>query len=150
MSSLKESLRQLKEMVKSTEGDSVGAEGRDSVLSVCTRHSEEALESTRKLLEKDPNNRELLDWYAFMLYSNELFREAAEIYKRLLAKVPDQVEHLYYIGCCYYRMAQVELAVDQWQEAVKVDPMSSYGQKAREKIDLVYERDYGANLPFSP
>ena len=146
MASLKESLKQLKNALKKSDHDTGGNANQGGVISVHTKHSAEALESTKRLLDKDPKNRELLDWYAFMLYSNELFDEACTIYRRLLRQEAGAVEHLYYLGCCCYRLGRIEEAVARWQEAVNADPMSMYGRKAREKIDHVYERDYGASI----
>lgn len=144
MASLRDSLKELKNALKKTDRapDGEGASGR--VFSVHTKHSAETLESTRRLLDKDPNNKELLDWFAFMLYSNEQFAEAIDIYRRLIEQDSNSIEHLYYLACCLYRTARTEEAVLRWQEAIKLDPMDAYGQKAREKLDQVYERDYEA------
>ncbi len=146
MSSLRESLKQLKDALKKTDTDSADKRDEGRVFSVHTKHTSETLESTRKLIEKDPRNRDLLDWFAFMLYSNEHFAEAIDIYRRLLEQDASSIEHLYYLGCCLYRTARTEEAVTRWQEAIKRDPMGLYGRKAREKVEQVYERDYEAKL----
>lgn len=147
MASFKTSLRELKEALRKSEPDDLPQEpaprtGGDGVLSVVQRHSEESLASTGKLLAQDPNNRDLMDWYAFMLYSNDRCHEAVEIYRRLLAKDGTVVEHLYYMGCCLYRLGKLEEAVSSWREAHDRDPGGTYGRKAREKMDVVYDRDY--------
>jgi len=150
MSSLRDSLKQLKDALKQTGGDGVDGEDDGRVFSVHTRHTAETLESTRKLIEADPRNRELLDWYAYMLYSNECYSEAADVYMRLLEQEQGSVEHLYYLGCCLYRVGRTEDAVARWQEAVKLAPTSLYGAKCREKVEQVYERDYEARLLADP
>ena len=146
MTSLRESLKQLKDALKKTDTDASERREEGRVFSVHTKHSLETLESTRKLIEKDPHNRDLLDWFAFMLYSNEHFSEAIDIYRRLLKQDEGSIEHMYYLGCCLYRTGRTEEAVSHWQEAIKRDPMGLYGRKAKDKVEQVYERDYEAKL----
>ena len=55
------------------------------ILTKYTSGSGEGIPEVEKLLEGDPNNVDLLDWLAFMYYSNDNIDKAIETYTRLSA-----------------------------------------------------------------
>ncbi len=135
---MRDSIRSLKELVKNVQEKGPAGPG-DSLISRHSRHSEESLESTRRLLETDPANRELRDWYAFMLYCNGRYREALEHYERLERENPEVLEYHYYCANCLYALGRIDDAVLRWQMCAKSAGRSMYGRKAREKLDALYQ-----------
>lgn len=95
----------------------------------------EGISEVEAMLEKDPNNLELLDWLAFMYYSNNMLDKALVSYEKALSMDPDNVNQLYYLGSTYFKMGRKEDAVVKWQRVVELKPDSKIARKAQDKID---------------
>ncbi|PKK91332.1 MAG: hypothetical protein CVV64_06070 [Candidatus Wallbacteria bacterium HGW-Wallbacteria-1] len=87
------------------------------------------------MLEQDPNNLELLDWLAFMYYSNNMLDEALATYTKALTLDPENVNQLYYLGSTYFKMGGRDEAVECWKRVVELKPDSKIASKAQAKID---------------
>ena len=91
------------------------------------------LESVRLLLEKDPNNVELLDWYAFALYSSERIEEAIEVYERILTDFEKSENAYYYIGSAYLKIPNLKKAFHYFNLLKQEFPGSHLNQKVVDK-----------------
>jgi tetratricopeptide (TPR) repeat protein len=58
----------------------------------------EGIEEIEAKLAEDPNNPDLLDWLAFMYYSNNQMDKAIEIYQRALNLNYENVTQLFFLG----------------------------------------------------
>ena len=71
-----------------TDDDSLDKEMSNKANEILTQYTSgtgEGISEVEKLLEGDPNNVDLLDWLAFMYYSNNNIDKAIETYKRALS-----------------------------------------------------------------
>ncbi|MBI4872951.1 MAG: tetratricopeptide repeat protein [Candidatus Riflebacteria bacterium] len=102
--------------------------------------SQKTIEEIQRHLEIDPKNASLLDWLAFMLYTNERFSEAIALYQRLLELNPDNPTAHYYTANCFYRMGDVERAVQSWRRTMILCPTGKMGRKASARIDMARGR----------
>jgi tetratricopeptide (TPR) repeat protein len=91
------------------------------------------LESVRLLLEKDPNNVELLDWYAFALYSSERLEEAIEVYERIINDFEKSENAYYYIGSAYLKIPDLKKAFHYFSLLKQEFPGSHLNQKVADK-----------------
>lgn len=95
----------------------------------------EGIAEVETMLEKDPSNLELLDWLAFMYYSNNMLEKALVSYEKALSMDPDNVNQLYYLGSTYFKMGRKEDATAKWKRVVEIKPDSKIARKAQDKID---------------
>jgi len=87
------------------------------------------------MLEQDPNNLELLDWLAFMYYSNNMLDDALATYNKALTLDPGNVNQLYYLGSTYFKMGDKDKAVECWCKVIELKPDSKIASKAKTKIE---------------
>lgn len=107
----------------------------DGQITEYTEGSGEGIDEVRLMLQNDPENLDLQDWLAFMLYTNNQLDEAIELYKRLLTSNHRSENQHFYLGNAYFKKGLVKLAVEEWKRVVLLDPESKLGQKAKVRIE---------------
>ena len=134
----------LKDLLKSTPKSAVDDLGEDKhhlqrkidgQITEYTEGSGEGIDEVRLMLEADPENLDLQDWLAFMLYTNNQLDEAIELYKRLLSANHRPENQHFYLGNAYFKKTLVKLAVEEWKRVVELDPDSKMGKKAKVRIE---------------
>ncbi len=107
----------------------------DGQITEYTEGSGEGIEEVRDMLKNDPDNLDLLDWLAFMLYTNNQLDEAIEIYKNLLGKSHKSETQHYYLGNAFCKKGLVKLAIEEWKQVVALDADGKLGKKAAVRIE---------------
>lgn len=92
------------------------------------------VEEMERMLERDPNNLQLLDWLAFMYYSNNDAVKAIATYRRIIAIEPNNASQHYYLGNCFFKNNEIERAIEEWNLVVQLKPGSKYARKAQERM----------------
>lgn len=92
------------------------------------------VEEMERMLERDPNNLQLLDWLAFMYYSNNDAVKAIATYQRIIEIEPNNASQHYYLGNCFFKNNEIERAVEEWNLVVQLKPGSKYARKAQERM----------------
>ncbi|MFZ5950972.1 MAG: tetratricopeptide repeat protein [Candidatus Rifleibacteriota bacterium] len=109
----------------------------EELLTKYTAGTGEGINEVEKLLEGDPNNVDLLDWLAFMYYSNNNIDKAVETYKRALAIKPDNENQHYYLANSYFKKGMNAEAKKEWSEVIRLKPNSKIAKNAQERIDYI-------------
>lgn len=109
----------------------------EELLTKYTQGTGEGINEVEKLLEGDPNNVDLLDWLAFMYYSNNNIDKAVDIYKRALAIKPDNENQHYYLANSYFKKSMMAEAKKEWNEVIRLKPNSKIAKNAQERIDYL-------------
>lgn len=109
----------------------------EELLTKYTAGTGEGINEVEKLLEGDPNNVDLLDWLAFMYYSNNNIDKAIETYKRALAIKPDNENQHYYLANSYFKKNLNAEAKKEWSEVIRLKPNSKIAKNAQERIDFI-------------
>ena len=109
----------------------------EELLTKYTAGTGEGINEVEKLLASDPNNVDLLDWLAFMYYSNNDTDKAIETYKRALAIKPSNENQHYYLGNSYFKKNMNDEARKEWQEVIRLRPNSKIAKNAQERIDYI-------------
>lgn len=109
----------------------------EELLTKYTAGTGEGINEVEKLLEGDPNNVDLLDWLAFMYYSNNNIEKAVETYKRALAIKPDNENQHYYLANSYFKKGMMTEAKKEWSEVIRLKPNSKIAKNAQERIDYI-------------
>lgn len=109
----------------------------EELLTKYTAGTGEGINEVEKLLEGDPNNVDLLDWLAFMYYSNNNIDKAVETYKRALAIKPDNENQHYYLANSYFKKGMNAEAKKEWNEVIRLKPNSKIAKNAQERIDYI-------------
>ena len=92
------------------------------------------VDEIRELLKSDPNNRQLKEWLAFALYTNNLLDDAINTYLELIEdEDADPISH-YYLANCYFKHGYTEAATEEWQRVIELAPESHLAKKAMERI----------------
>lgn len=107
------------------------------ILTKYTAGTGEGIAEVEKLLVSDPNNVDLLDWLAFMYYSNNEIDKAIETYKRALAIKPNNENQHYYLANSYFKKGLVPEAEKEWNEVIRLKPNSKISKNAQERIDFL-------------
>ncbi len=92
------------------------------------------VEEMERMLERDPNNLQLLDWLAFMYYSNNDIPKAIQTYSRIIEIEPNNASQHYYLGNCFFKNNQKDKALAEWNTVIALKPNSKYARKAQERI----------------
>ena len=95
--------------------------------------SDEQVDAVRAQVAEDPDNPELLDWYAFVLYSSERIEEAIEIYERIVKEFTPSDTTYYYLGSAYLKMANVKMAFIYFEALQREYPKSPLLKKIDDK-----------------
>ena len=99
--------------------------------------AQEEIRQLEALLEKSPDNKAIMEWLAFKLYSVALYPRAEELYRQLLdLQHRPGVQH-FYLGNTYYRMGRYDDAVSEWEQTLALIPRDAKARKARARIDKV-------------
>lgn len=109
----------------------------EELLTKYTAGTGEGINEVEKLLEGDPNNVDLLDWLAFMYYSNNNIDKAIETYKRALAIKPDNENQHYYLANSFFKKGMSAEAKKEWSEVIRLKPNSKIAKNAQERIDYI-------------
>lgn len=109
----------------------------DEILTKYTSGTGEGISEVEKLLEGDPNNVDLLDWLAFMYYSNNNIDKAIDTYKRALSIKSDNENQHYYLANSYYKKNMMSEAKKEWSEVIRLNPTSKIAKNAQERIDYL-------------
>ncbi len=109
----------------------------EELLTKYTAGTGEGINEVEKLLEGDPNNVDLLDWLAFMYYSNNNIDKAIETYKRALAIKPDNENQHYYLANSFFKKGMSAEAKKGWSEVIRLKPNSKIAKNAQERIDYI-------------
>ena len=95
------------------------------------------VEEVENLLAADPDNPELLDWAAFMNYTNHSYENARQQYHRVLELNPDNPQAYYYLGSIYARLEIYSEARKYWNVLLEQYSTHKVAAKARPKIDQI-------------
>ena len=107
----------------------------DGQITEYTEGSGEGIDEVRMMLKNDPDNLDLQDWLAFMLYTNNELDEAIELYKKLLSANHRPENQHFYLGNAYYKKGLTKLAIEEWKRVVELDPESKMGGKAKVRLE---------------
>jgi len=72
------------------------------------------LERVEAQLRRQPDDRDLLEWYAFLLYSNRRVPESIDVYERLVAEFEPTDTTLYYLGSAHLKLFNIRSARSAW------------------------------------
>lgn len=112
-------------------------EEEKELLTQYTAGTGEGIQEVEKLLEGDPTNVDLLDWLAFMYYSNNDIDKAIETYKKALAIKDDNENQHYYLANSYFKKGMHAEAKKEWNEVIRIKPNSKIAKNAQERIDYL-------------
>jgi len=107
----------------------------DGQITEYTKGSGEGIDDVRLMLQSDPDNVDLLDWLAFMLYTNNSLDEAIELYKKLLALNHRPDNQHFYLGNAYFKKGLAKLAIESWKKVMELAPDSKLARKAKVRIE---------------
>lgn len=110
---------------------------QEALLTQYTSGDGGGVEEMEKMLEKDPHNLQLLDWLAFMYYSNNDAEKAIATYRRILEIDPANASQHYYLANSYFKVGDTAGALAEWQKVVELRPDSKYAKKAIDRINKV-------------
>lgn len=109
----------------------------EELLTKYTAGTGEGISEVEKLLVSDPNNVDLLDWLAFMYYSNNEIDKAIDTYKRALAIKPNNENQHYYLANSFFKKGLQAEAEKEWNEVLRLKPNSKIAKNAQERIDFI-------------
>ncbi len=98
-----------------------------------------AAEIEAKLAE-DPDNVQLLDWAAFMNYTNKQWKKALSQYERLNELGGDTPQSRYYMANCLLQLGRYGEAAAIYEEIVSEDEGGKLGRKAADKLARMREK----------
>lgn len=81
----------------------------------------EALEMSRKTVEKEPENSSYLDTYGWIYYKLKDYKNAKK-YIEQAVKIGSNAVLLEHLGDVYEGMDDIEHAIRYWNESLKLDP----------------------------
>ena len=129
--------KRFKQVLSGTDLQAQMSQEDQELLTKYTAGTGEGIAEVEKLLVSDPNNVDLLDWLAFMYYSNNNVDKAIETYKKALAIKPNNENQHYYLANSYFKKGMYQEAVREWQEVIRLKPNSKIAKNAQERIDYV-------------
>ena len=109
----------------------------EELLTKYTAGTGEGIAEVEKLLVSDPNNVDLLDWLAFMYYSNNDIDKAIGTYKRALSIKPSNENQHYYLANSYFKKSMHAEAKREWEEVIKLKPNSKIAKNAQERMEYI-------------
>lgn len=95
----------------------------------------DSVNEVRKMLEADPENPDLLDWMAFVYYTNDMWDSAISIYRKLLQQGFRPASQRLYLGNSLYKKGLLTAAIAEWEQAATMDPDGTVGKKARARLE---------------
>lgn len=115
---------------------SLGSE-QQAVLTQYTSGDGAGAAEMEKMLAKDPNNLQLLDWLAFMYYSNNETEKAIDTYSRIIKLDPSNPGQHYYLANSFYKANRIDEALHHWKKVIELKPEGKYARKATDRIKKV-------------
>lgn len=99
--------------------------------------SENGIKTLTTLLERKPNNRELLNHIAHALYETKKFNEALGYFSKLLELNPKDASSLFMAGMTFQKLGQKEKGQKICDSAIAMDPsLARYRQKKEMPVGL--------------
>ncbi|MCI0449168.1 MAG: tetratricopeptide repeat protein [Chlorobi bacterium] len=92
----------------------------------------EALEMSKKTIDKEPNNASYLDTYGWILYKLKDYKNAA-VYIEKAIKQGKNATLLDHLGDIYEADGEIVKALKQWNEALQLEPENELVKKKIEK-----------------
>ncbi len=87
------------------------------------------------LLEKSPDNLDIVEWLAFKFYSIGDYARAEQHYQDLIAKGHRPAVQSFYLGNTLYKMEKFREAIAAWERVIALLPGDAKAQKARLRIE---------------
>lgn len=119
-------------------GTTSGSQGEgasdQAVLTQYTSGDGQGIAEMEKMLEKDPNNPQLIDWIAFMYYSNDQPAKAISWYQRGIGLDPSNASQHYYLANSYYKANRLDEALAHWRKVCELKPEGKLARKANTRI----------------
>jgi len=92
------------------------------------------VDEIKELLKSEPDNRQLKEWLAFALYTNDMLDEAINTYLELIeVKDNDPISH-FYLANSYFKAGYSDAAQEEWKRVSELSPDSAIAEKARNRI----------------
>jgi tetratricopeptide (TPR) repeat protein len=92
------------------------------------------VDEIKELLKSEPDNRQLKEWLAFALYTNDMLDEAINVYLELLEdKDNDPISH-FYLANSYFKAGYSDAAQEEWKRVSEISPESAIAQKEISRI----------------
>jgi len=129
--------KRFKQVLSGSDLQSQMKKEEEELLTKYTAGTGEGISEVEKLLVSDPNNVDLLDWLAFMYYSNNEIDKAIDTYKRALSIKPNNENQHYYLANSFFKKGQVADAEKEWNEVIRLKPNSKIAKNAQERIDFL-------------
>ena len=98
-----------------------------------TGDADNAMKNLNTILEKKPNNTQLMNDIAFAMYSTKRYEGAIEYYQKLLTVNPKDASSLFMAGMTFQKMGQKEKGQKICDKAIEMDPSLA---KNRQKQDM--------------
>ncbi|MBI3038347.1 tetratricopeptide repeat protein [bacterium] len=130
-------LKRFKQVISGNDLQKQMKQEEEELLTKYTAGTGEGISEVEKLLVSDPNNVDLLDWLAFMYYSNNDINKAIETYKKALAIKPNNENQHYYLANSYFKKGMQQEAQKEWNEVIRLKPNSKIAKNAQERIDFI-------------
>jgi tetratricopeptide (TPR) repeat protein len=122
------------------------------VLTQYTAGDGSGTEELEEKLSRDPGNVQLLDWLAFMYYSNNDIEKARDAYQRLIDLDGENQSAYYYLGNTHFKLDHVSEAFGCWEELLFLFPKGRFARKTRRRLKEVKSRlkAEGKEIPVVP
>lgn len=92
--------------------------------------TEGGIKTLNILLERKPNNKELLNNIAHALYANKKYKEALDYFTKMVSLDPKDATTLYMAGMTFQKLGQTEKGQKICDQAIRMDPsLSKYREK---------------------
>ncbi len=101
--------------------------------------TEADLERVKKLLDASPDSKDLIEWYAFLLYTLNKIKECLKVYSRLINGYEPSAEALYYYGCAHLKDSNFRAANAAWTMLKKKHPDSGMVSRVSQKQEVLRE-----------
>jgi tetratricopeptide (TPR) repeat protein len=111
----------------------------DGQITEYTEATGEGIDDVEAMYAADPSNPDLMDWLAFLYYTNNRLDEAIGLYRKLLSVGHKPESQYFYLGNAYFRKGLRSLSIEQWKRCVEVAPASSMARKAQARIEETQE-----------
>ena len=109
----------------------------DSVVTGYSGVPATGIEELKRMVDQNPDNLDMKDMLAFMLYSNNRLDEAIEVFKDLVERKHNPGNQHLYLGNIYYRKGLIQMALVHWDKVRECAPASKEAAKARERAATV-------------
>ena len=101
--------------------------------------TEADLARVKQMLDGQPDSKDLLEWYAFLLYTLNHVNECLKVYDKLVAQFTPSAEALYYYGCAHLKSSNFRAANAAWTMLKKKHPDSGMVSRVSKKQEVLRE-----------